>query len=369
MTTAYDPVLFGDGPLQAMEGHRAFVERTKENSARLASATAAIVSHGDGEFLIQDPVLFGCVFTEQPTVAYGYLLDDEELPDDVPLPRASGFVRKWVRNADGYFTGAHVALTVDTTRVVAQAPAVVPPPAPLAFSDNFNRPDSPLIGNGWTQYGGDFFITLGRAAAGDSSPYRSWLMRPFGHVSSSVQADLRSPNGGSPSVLLWSTSAGQELAGYCLMVNTVSTTTNCALLRNGLVVKSGRVGTAGTAIGNVSQRLRLEAVNNGTTVTVKAYVNGVLAMEFSESATTRPTGTWIGAGNYAKSGYIYMDNFIAGEIVIENDVETSAAAEEVDDVPVFEIEHNFTFTGIAAKELPDEVLGATDDVLGAESTA
>lgn len=87
---------------------------TEQNSARSAIAWGTVHSQGWGEVVIEDPIMFGATFVHQPTVTYGFALDDEQQVLDKRLPRCSGGVLSWVQDANDYYVGAHVFVTVST---------------------------------------------------------------------------------------------------------------------------------------------------------------------------------------------------------------------------------------------------------------
>lgn len=88
--------------------------QTSENSARGAWAWGNVHTKGSGEVVIAEPIMFGVTFTNQPTVSYGFCLDDDDQLVDDRYPRCSGGVLRWVRTADDFYVGAHVLVTVAT---------------------------------------------------------------------------------------------------------------------------------------------------------------------------------------------------------------------------------------------------------------
>lgn len=137
---ATDPFLSSNPMVAATEAHRAKVEQTRENSARLAQAYITITTTGDGEFQIPDAALFGCTFTEQPIVATGFSLDGLQLAEG-HFPRCHAFVRSWVQDDRGFYLGAFIALVVETSLIVAGAPD----PAPTADSNANTGVVDPII--------------------------------------------------------------------------------------------------------------------------------------------------------------------------------------------------------------------------------
>jgi len=140
---AYDPFFSTNPVVETIEAHRGKVEQIRENTARLASAYATYSTEGDGEFLLDEPHLFGCTFTERPIVAYGFSMGDSDNEDQLvigKLPTANGGVRRWVTDVRGFYIGAYVFFTVDTATVARTTaptgaedpPSLFSPPDPNA---------------------------------------------------------------------------------------------------------------------------------------------------------------------------------------------------------------------------------------------
>lgn len=359
---AYDPFYSTNPAVSAMEAHRGRIEQVRENSARLAQSYATYATTGDGEFLIELPNLFGCTFTERPVVAYSYALQADEIIAG-SMPQSTGGIREWVQDARGFYTGAYVFFVINTgTSLSTTNPEVNPDSATTpatgtgtVFSDSFGRADSSLIGNGWVQAGGDFFIDTQRAITRDAS---SFMGQGFGHKDMTVSSDLRAPGEGSPCVYAWSSSVAGGTLGYCLAFNATATGTNLELRKSGSPVASKHFGTAGAAIGNTNLVLKLKVV--GTSV--EGYVNNSLQLTYTDDGT-QPTGSWSGVGNQglASADGIAIDNVIMGEVIGSTEAAPSAPV-DVPGTPLYTINHDFTFTGVALKDLPDYLL----DIGGAQ---
>lgn len=112
MTTANDFSIFG-----SLESHRGRIEQTRENSGRLARSHGTWTTTGSGEMIVPDAFLFGVTFTQQPSVAYGCSMPEIEGESQElvagSVPRANGGVHRWVRDRNGFYTGANVYFTVD----------------------------------------------------------------------------------------------------------------------------------------------------------------------------------------------------------------------------------------------------------------
>lgn len=124
---AYDPAFSTNPVVGALESHRGFVERTRENSARYAMAYQSFSSVGTGEFNVGNPILFGCRFQDQPIVAYGHSLDGLQLVLGA-FPRCFGGVRAWIMDDREMYIGAYCYFIVD----IGGPPATTgtPPPPP-----------------------------------------------------------------------------------------------------------------------------------------------------------------------------------------------------------------------------------------------
>lgn len=96
------------------------VERTVENSARLAHTYASFDLRGQGATEIAKVVDFGLTFIERPIVAVGVSIDLDDLRDTLdvadrdtpPLPAVSGFVTDWDQDQRDFYLGAWVAASV-----------------------------------------------------------------------------------------------------------------------------------------------------------------------------------------------------------------------------------------------------------------
>lgn len=103
-----------------LERRRGEVERTRENSSRLAEAFAKFETTGQGSMEFEDRIDFGLTFIEEPYMAYGAQIDIDDLselldvdPNDTPpLPLCSGLVTKWDQDDRDFYLGAWVAVTV-----------------------------------------------------------------------------------------------------------------------------------------------------------------------------------------------------------------------------------------------------------------
>lgn len=88
--------------------------QTEENSARGAWAWGSVHTAGWGEIILDEPIMFGLTFTEQPVVSYGFALDDDDQLVEGRFPRCSGGVLSWVRTPNDFYVGAHVFICVAT---------------------------------------------------------------------------------------------------------------------------------------------------------------------------------------------------------------------------------------------------------------
>jgi hypothetical protein len=103
-----------------LERRRAEVDRHRENAARLAHEYHRYKSTGQGTIEFETACKFDITFIEQPYMAYGSFCDLDELgellgnvPGDTPpLPVCGGFVTDWEVDDRGFYTAAHVAVSV-----------------------------------------------------------------------------------------------------------------------------------------------------------------------------------------------------------------------------------------------------------------
>jgi hypothetical protein len=107
------------GLLDDAEDRRFEAERHRENSGRLAIASATFTSKGQGTWQHNKRVAFGATFTERPMVTYGAVCDIDDLadelnldPEDVVLPLSSGYVSDWDQDDRGFYLGCWVAASV-----------------------------------------------------------------------------------------------------------------------------------------------------------------------------------------------------------------------------------------------------------------
>lgn len=110
----------GNELLTPLEERRAYIERTRENSARTARAYITHKTTGWGEKLVDQPVLFGCTFIQPPAVISGTVVESSVAAgDDEPLvagrfPRVNMGVWKWVQDVHNFYTGAYLYFVVET---------------------------------------------------------------------------------------------------------------------------------------------------------------------------------------------------------------------------------------------------------------
>lgn len=108
-----------------------------ENSARGAWAWGTAHSKGWGEILIEDPIEFGITFVQEPVVAYGFALDDEDQLVDGRFPRCNGGVVRWMRNAQDFYIGAWAFVTVSTADPLLAAQSL-DVPTDFALNPNYD---------------------------------------------------------------------------------------------------------------------------------------------------------------------------------------------------------------------------------------
>ena len=348
---AYDPFVNVNPLVHAAELHRGRLEQTRENSARYAQAMASISTVGDGRFIIDEPTIFDTVFLERPIVSYGSVMDPRQLVD-YAMPRAHGGVRDWVRNERGHYIGAYVYLTVQTDLDPgASRPA---DGTTFAFSDGFDRPASTTLGRGWVCSGGDFQLEPGRAFTYDANAF---MGQAFGRRSLSVAADLTTTGTAQPCVYAWGRSQN-GYTGYRLVFNPSITEGNIALYRAGALL---RLATVPSGLGG-SRRLRLNVALEDSTVTVTGLVDEQQTVTFAESLSAAPTGLYSGAGSAAGAGETSVTGVVMG-LLVSGQTAAPSDPEPALYVPRFLITHDFSFTEVAYKLLPEYLL---DDTFGVD---
>jgi hypothetical protein len=80
--------------------------------ARAASSYATFVTNGTGTVVPSTSFDFGASFTHEPAVLSGAVVTRSP-GTGWQMPRATAGVTKWVRNAQGLYTGAFLYFTVD----------------------------------------------------------------------------------------------------------------------------------------------------------------------------------------------------------------------------------------------------------------
>ena len=98
---------------QNLEGRREYLRQHSENSTRLATAHARFQTTGWGEVEFENCFIFGVTFVDQPSVSFGYSLQEGLDPVPSRFPRAFGFVSQWKLNDKGFYVGAWCAVAVD----------------------------------------------------------------------------------------------------------------------------------------------------------------------------------------------------------------------------------------------------------------
>jgi hypothetical protein len=112
--------------LSALDSRDAFRGQVVENSSRLAFAFGSFSTTGWGETRIPDCLEFGLTFVKQPYVASSWSIDDAQIVEG-RYPMISSGVVRWRKNARGFYTGAWVAMKVETRSVFI--PTALPDPA------------------------------------------------------------------------------------------------------------------------------------------------------------------------------------------------------------------------------------------------
>lgn len=100
-----------------LEARRADLERTKENSARLAHAYGRFTSTGQGSITFPRRLAFGLTFTEEPFMSACSMADPDDIEDlldrrDAPFPIITPFVAEWDRDDRGFWVGVWCGVRV-----------------------------------------------------------------------------------------------------------------------------------------------------------------------------------------------------------------------------------------------------------------
>lgn len=133
MTT--DP-FFGRNPVvKALQRQRSQAEQTAENTARTAWSWGSFDTTGSGEIVLATPQAFTCTFIYEPDIAHGFSIDPSTPPKAGRFPRVSAGVSGWVKNSQGFFTGAYVFFAIDTS-----GPDVDPGPSTTGGVNSLNDP-------------------------------------------------------------------------------------------------------------------------------------------------------------------------------------------------------------------------------------
>ena len=114
-----------DPGFQAQEQRRGFLEATRENSARYASAYVSYQTTGWGEFLSPDCQRFTTTFVKRPSVAHSLSIDGDDLVD-TRYPRVTAGVHKWLQDERGFYIGAWLFFVVETFGLQTQPTYVMP---------------------------------------------------------------------------------------------------------------------------------------------------------------------------------------------------------------------------------------------------
>lgn len=100
------------GPIEALERRRGTLAQAQENSARLAGIFTTYTTTGQGQFLLAREMIFNAPFALKPNVTYCPVF--ENMAGFTIWPRCNGWPRSWTQDAKGMYTGAHMAVTVDS---------------------------------------------------------------------------------------------------------------------------------------------------------------------------------------------------------------------------------------------------------------
>lgn len=122
------------GLLDDLDRRREEVQRTQENSARMAQSYAVFKTTGQGTMQYEERVDFGLTFIEKPIVSYASGCDVDDLSDilgiedsdEVVLPICAGYVTHWDQDDRDFYAGCWVAVRVNFPSLDMIDPTLMP---------------------------------------------------------------------------------------------------------------------------------------------------------------------------------------------------------------------------------------------------
>lgn len=97
-----------------------------ENRSRLAWSFKRLNSSGWGELRFAKRIDFDVVYIEEPFMSHGFYLEGDDLVVG-RFPRVTAFVTEYDQDPAGNYTGAWVAVVIDTAGVQSGVPPVPEP--------------------------------------------------------------------------------------------------------------------------------------------------------------------------------------------------------------------------------------------------
>ncbi len=101
-------------------------ETTTENSARPAVVEYTYFSFRTGQVRVKAPLDFGVRFMHEPSFSFGSAVKKHPDPTHWHDPRGSTGIRSWIRDKNGFWTGANIWLRVDIEAILAASGAEPP---------------------------------------------------------------------------------------------------------------------------------------------------------------------------------------------------------------------------------------------------
>ena len=214
--------------------------------------------------------------------------------------------------AAGSYTIVATATSTTDSTLSGSAPVVYniatgpgDPGAPGTFTDNFNRPDSPVLGNGWSVVAGSFMIQSLEGRNEADSPFSLAVQLGLTGATQTVAASFTATdNNASPRFGVVVRYRNAQNYYYCYRELGGSSALRIAKVQNGVETVLKSVGIGNPARDFLS---KLSCTASGTTLTLR--IDGVTKVTAIDSAF--PSGNTGFAMSTAKVGSHRVDNFSA----------------------------------------------------------
>jgi hypothetical protein len=201
------------------------------------------------------------------------------------------------------FAGSTLASTTASTSVLYNL--VSDDTGPGTFTDNFNRPDSPVLGNGWSVVTGSFMIQSLEGRNQADNPFSLAVQPGLTGATQTVAASFTATdNNASPRFGVVVRYRNAQNYYYCYRELGGSSALRIARVQNGVETVLKSIGIGNPARDFLS---KLSCTANGTTLTLR--IDGVTKVTAIDSAF--PSGNTGFAMSTAKLGSHRVDNFSA----------------------------------------------------------